>query len=125
VTAASLFAVVRWFPYQYAFINPIAGWDKGSRAWELDYWGVTAREGVERLAGEGLSPIAVIPASEPSRPFGGLTGEEVAVLAPPPQRSGIYAFLRWDSRIREEWCTVTFTITRDGQTLGQGGYCPK
>ena len=45
VVAASLFASIRWAPYSYAFINPVAGHDGDSRSWELDYWGVTGREG--------------------------------------------------------------------------------
>jgi 4-amino-4-deoxy-L-arabinose transferase-like glycosyltransferase len=123
VVAASLFATVRWFPYMYAYVNPVAGWDKSQRNWELDYWGVTAREGVDRLRDAGLNPIAVVPASEPSRPFGGLTEDEVAARTVP--KWGLYAFLRWDAHLQEQWCTRKFTIERDGLVLGEGGYCPK
>jgi hypothetical protein len=123
VVAGSLFATVRWFPYMYAYINPVAGWDTSQRNWELDYWGVTAREGVERLREAGLTPVGVVPASEPSRPFGGVTGEEADAAS--PTRSGRYAFLRWDAHLQEQWCARTFTIERDGHVLGEGGYCPK
>ena len=61
VVAASLFASIRWAPYSYAFINPVAGHDGDSRSWELDYWGVTGREGVTRLEKLGLSPVYVSP----------------------------------------------------------------
>lgn len=125
VVGASLFAVVRWFPYHYAFINPIAGWDKSTRNWELDYWGVSAREAVERLAADGLTPIAILPVSEPARPYGALSTKEVAQLTSPWEKTGIYVFRRWHWEIDQIKCAVTFTVERDGLLLGEGGYCPR
>ena len=125
VVGASVFAVIRWFPYHYAFINPIAGWDKSDRNWELDYWGVSAREATERLAEAGLTPIAIIPASEPARPYGALSQDEVAMLTSPWEKSGVYVFRRWHWELDQRKCEMTFTIERDGQLLGEGGYCPK
>lgn len=125
VVGASVFAVSRWFPYHYAFINPVAGWDKSDRNWELDYWGVSAREATERLAEAGLAPIAIIPASEPARPYGALSQDEVAMLTSPWEKSGVYVFRRWHWELDQRKCEMTFTIERDGQLLGEGGYCPK
>ena len=68
VVAASLAASIRWAPYAYAFVNPIAGSNKENRAWELDYWGVSAREGVRRLRRAGYSPIFVAPGQQPGVP---------------------------------------------------------
>ena len=51
IVAASLCASIRWAPYAYAFVNPIAGANKDGRSWDLDYWGVSAKEGVEASAG--------------------------------------------------------------------------
>ena len=121
----SLFAVVRWFPYTYSFINPIAGWDKSERNWELDYWGLTSREGVTRLREQGLDPIVVIPAPETARPFNVIGPEEGdAYTAATGQARGVYVFRRWDAVFRQDWCTRTFTIERDGLILGEGGTCP-
>ena len=125
VVGASMFAVVRWFPYHYAFINPVAGWDKSTRDWELDYWGVSSREGVERLAEMGVTPIAILPVSEPARPYGALSTTEVAQLTSPWERTGIYVFRRWHWEIDEVRCKVAFTVKRDGHLLGEGGYCPR
>lgn len=125
VAGTSLFATVRWFPYMYAFINPIAGLDKSDRNWELDYWGLTTREGVERLFAYGYDHVAVVPAPETGFPYGAQSQQDVDTEAPWPQKSGLYAFLRWDAQVPEQWCHVLFTIERDGQVLGQGGYCPK
>ena len=49
VVAVSLLASISWAPYAYAYLNPVAGADKNGLSWELDYWGVSAKEGVERL----------------------------------------------------------------------------
>ena len=125
VIAASTFAIVRWFPYSYAFINPIAGAQKEPRAWELDYWGLTSREGFTRLEADGLDPVAVAPAPETGRVFGAVDGETAnaaAVASGIPH--GVYFFRRWDAVFRQDWCTRTFTIRRDGQILGEGGTCP-
>ena len=125
VLAASAFATVRWFPYSYAFINPIAGAQKDPRAWELDYWGLTTREGVNRLRAEGLDPIAVAPAPETGRPFSVVNGETANAAAQATGiPHGVYFFRRWDAVFRQDWCTRTFTIERDGQILGEGGSCP-
>jgi len=125
VVAASAFATVRWFPYSYAFINPVAGAQKDPRAWELDYWGLTTREGVTRLRAEGLDPIAVAPAPETGRPFSVVNGEAAnAATATTGEPHGVYVFRRWDAVFRQDWCTRTFIIQRDRQTLGEGGTCP-
>ena len=59
VVAASLLASIRWAPYAYAYLNPIAGANKDGLSWELDYWGVSGKEGVERLRKLGYDPVAV------------------------------------------------------------------
>ena len=55
VVAASLVSSIRWAPYAYAYLNPIAASSKEG-SWELDYWGVSGKEGVERLERLGLRP---------------------------------------------------------------------
>ena len=120
---ASLFASARWFPYSYAFINPIAGWDKEQRNWELDYWGVSAREGIRTLNDLGVQPRAVIPYNDPVRPFDPsitqMPGDN-----PSGQPFGYYWFARWEfpSDIPFD-CDDLFEIRRDGHLIGRGGVC--
>lgn len=121
----SLSAVARWFPYTYSFINPIAGWDKSERDWELDYWGVTSREGVARLRVQGLDPIVVVPAPETGRPFNVIGPQEGSEYsAATGQARGVYVFRRWDRVFRQDWCARTVIVERDGLILGEGGICP-
>jgi MFS family permease len=118
VVAASLAASIRWAPYAYAFVNPIAGRNKEHRAWELDYWGVSAREGVQRLRAAGYSPVFVAPSQQPGVPFGAYNSK--------PETGGnsaLYVFIRWD-RASRGGCEVIFTIKRDGNLLGEGARCP-
>jgi hypothetical protein len=119
VVAASFAASARWAPYAYAFINPIAGRNTDGQSWELDYWGVSAREGIARLRREGLTSIQVQPAPQVGYPYGaepwtGSFGEN----------AGVYVFYRWGTRASDFGCTVVFTIERDGHALGEGARCP-
>ncbi len=120
VVAFSAWATARWIPYSYAFINPIAGWNHPERDWELDFWGITAFEGVDRLRQAELDPIGVLPTEETSSIFGGgsLTGVREAN---PSQPYGLFVFKRWDSAIGD--CEELFSIVRDGQVLGEGAIC--
>ena len=119
----NIFALARWFPYSYAFINPIAGANAPDRDWELDYWGVSAREGVERLRETGASEVIVIPNADMAVPYGGSRASDST--APPARMVGFYAFLRFGAELpNASECTDTFTIERDRQVLGVGGICP-
>jgi hypothetical protein len=118
IVATSLAASIRWAPYAYAYINPIAGHDKNGRSWELDYWGVSAREGIRRLQEAGFSPIYVSPSAQPGIPWGAYNSYPA-----PGIRGGLYVFLRW-TRAADFGCSVIFTIKRDGHVLGEGARCP-
>jgi hypothetical protein len=117
--AASLFDSARWAPYAYAYINPIAGHNTHSRSWELDYWGASAREGIDRLHKAGLTSATVQPTAQVGVPFGGVpyTGKFGA-------HSGIYVFSRWNFTAETFGCKVLFKIKRDGHELGEGAECP-
>ena len=117
VVAASLLASIRWAPYAYAFINPVAGIDKEGRSWDLDYWGVSGKEGVKRLQDLGYSPIHVEPSATVGTPYGAVEGPTVGGA-----QTGLYVFLRW-GRAADYGCTVVFTIERDGHVLGEGARC--
>jgi hypothetical protein len=118
VVSASLCASIRWSPYAYAFVNPVAGHDRTGRDWELDYWGVSGREGVRRLEQRGYAPVYVEPSQGVGVPWGAVDGDVVT-----GGRAGVYVFLRW-TRASDYGCSVLFTIERDGQVLGEGARCP-
>ena len=114
-------ATVRWFPYSYAHINPVAGLIKEPRIWELDYWGLSAREGVTRLQDLGASIVYVSPTANTSLPWGGSEpGLEQGDT--PSEEFGWYVFERWAADIPQQ-CRVEFEIRRDGHLLGRGGLC--
>jgi hypothetical protein len=123
--SSNLFATLRWSPYSYAFINPIAGYSSEKRHWDLDYWGVSAREGIERLEKiYSFDEIYVMPDGSSSIPYGGIglaRLEDLGLSNP----FGLYVFIRWNHRIVPETCDILFEIKRDRQTLGMGGVCPK
>jgi hypothetical protein len=118
VVAASFSSAIRWAPYAYAYLNPIGDIGHG-RSWDLDYWGVSAKEGVERLRRAGLDPIYVKPSQQP-----GVTWGAYNTSASPTPGSGLYVFLRWD-RASDFGCKVIFTIERGGHVLGEGARCPR
>jgi hypothetical protein len=120
VVVLGFWAVARWSPYAYAYINPVAGWDKSQRNWELDYWGVSALEGVTRLREAGLAPIAVLPTQITSSLVGSVGPDVASQIG--EDRYGLYVFNRVGASLGD--CTQTFTIERDGQILGEGGRCP-
>lgn len=118
VIALSLFASIRWSPYSYAFVNPVAGLAKG--AWEIDYWGVSGREGVTRLHELGLERSVVLPTDDVGVPWG---AEPTNGLIQSDQDTGLYLFGGWN-RASDFGCEVLFEIRRDGQLLGEGARCP-
>ena len=100
--------------------NPVAGAVKEPRIWELDFWGLTAREGAERLAEAGYPGPIVLPTANTSLPWG---GREPSDDVDATSVGSAYAFLRWDSAL-PPGCTLLFRIERDGHVLGIGGACP-
>jgi hypothetical protein len=98
-------------------VNPVAGRNADTRSWELDYWGVSAREGVRRLERLGLARIHVQPNDEVGIQWGALPGRTV-----PGRGEGLYVFLR-DNRAADFGCAVIFSIKRDGHLLGEGARC--
>ncbi|MBU6147198.1 MAG: hypothetical protein KGP10_03415 [Actinomycetales bacterium] len=137
VVAASCWATTRWAPYSYAYINPLAGATPNTAratdepAWELDYWGATAREGLTRTkracidAASRCAPFVIIyPESDTAEPYGGLN-EDDQLLAGRTEYA-IYEFWRggsWDTQVPADTCTERVTIRRDAQTLGRGYLC--
>ena len=118
----NIFATLRWAPYSYAFINPVAGMSE-QRKWDLDYWGLSSREGIERLSLSGFSkPVFVMPDASSSIPFG---GKGIAPVSTTDIPFNLYVFIHWNHKIVEDNCKIEFKIRRDNQVLGMGGYCLK
>jgi hypothetical protein len=118
----NIFATFRWSPYSYAFINPIAGLGN-QRNWDLDFWGLSSREGVERLRLlTKTQEVIVMPDSSSSIPFGGLNTYSIPDLESP---FNLYVYIHWNHKIVEPDCEILFRIKRDNQTLGMGGTCFK
>ena len=117
----SLYASWRWFPYSYAFINPVAGIVKEPRIWELDYWGLSVREGAERLRSLGFSSVGATPSANSAIPWN-VVDLDTLVRDAPAEPWGAYAFLRWNEQL-PDFCDQRFVIERDGHMLGVGGSC--
>jgi hypothetical protein len=119
---ANIFALIRWMPYSYAYINPVAGLGQ-SRNWDLDYWGVTAIEGVSKLRRDtGINKVVVMPDISSSVPLGSLPAGN---FQESNSNFGLYVYIHWNHKILREKCDVLFDIKRDNQILGMGGICPK
>jgi hypothetical protein len=120
IISLNLFATYRWMPYSYSFINPISGIGN-QRNWDLDYWGLSSREGLKRLSDSSKSDIFVVmPDNSSSIPFGGKHLNDLVGINKP---INLYVFIHWSHRIVEDHCKIDFTIKRDLQILGMGGFC--
>jgi hypothetical protein len=118
----NLSASVRWSPYAYAFINPVAGFSN-DRKWDLDYWGVSGIEGVTKVRQlTGINKVVVMPDSSSTYPVNSISSTS---LTDQERQYGIYVYIHWNHKILKENCNILFEIKRDNQTLGMGGVCPK
>jgi hypothetical protein len=114
------FATYRWLPYSYAYINPLAGFG-AQRNWDLDYWGLTSREGIKRLEDkDSTKNVFVMPDASSSLPFGGQGITDLTSVGSP---FSLYVFIHWNHKIVEDNCEIEFRIKRDNQVLGMGGFC--
>jgi hypothetical protein len=114
------FATYRWIPYSYAYINPVAGMGN-ERKWDLDYWGLSSREGIEKLNTLNSStPKYIMPDNSSSILFGGKSVTELSSIETP---FSLYVFVHWNHKIVEDNCKIDFKIKRDNQVLGMGGNC--
>lgn len=59
----------------------------------MDFWGLTAKEGVERLKDLGLNPMGALPIEETAGLFGGFS---LPIIVDEGQRNpyGLYVFKR-------------------------------
>jgi hypothetical protein len=114
------FATYRWLPYSYAYISPVAGMGN-ERKWDLDYWGLSSREGIKRLNDkDSTKTVFVMPDTSSSLPFG---GQGITDLTSVDSPFSLYVFIHWNHKIVEDNCKIEFRIKRDNQVLGMGGFC--
>lgn len=116
-----LLLVAQWSPYTYAYVNWYVNPDPRERPWELDGWGVTGVEGVERLRAIGAQLVAVAPSDFPVKIVGGQTYD--AVRDQNPRSFGFYQFIVGDLKPLPPGCRREFTIQRGGLLLGEGATC--
>jgi hypothetical protein len=120
VLLLNAFASYRWAPYSYAYINPLAGMGS-ERKWDLDYWGLSSREGIEKLNFLNSSTSKyIMPDHSSSIPFGGKGVTKLSSIETP---FSLYVFVHWNHKIVEDNCKIDFRIKRDNQVLGMGGNC--
>ena len=121
--ASNLYAGSQWFPYQYAYINEFAA-QAADRSWETDYWGLSAREGVEALLEEGAAEVVVEPTVGTSWWVGGRPWHHPDVVSLSTEdQLGIWLFARFDLDLDANNCTKIVEIRRAGVLLGFGGLC--
>jgi len=122
VPVSGLVGGFRWFPYMYAYVNPLAAWLDDQRAWEYDFWGTTVVEGTGRLRQLGVENVIVSPPIDVTG-----SGEVLGILLPRDVRSdeeyGLYVFNRWYAEVPDEGCREVFEIDRGGIVLGKGAIC--
>lgn len=114
-----------WRPYSYAFINPISNINKIDNYWDLDYWGVSAREGINILKNEyQVSEVLVTPSNDMGKPFGGSSYSSEAKIK--DETVGVYFFIRFNHEFSwDRNCKKQFEIKRAGLKIGEGGVCKR
>lgn len=122
IPLSSLIGSLRWFPYMYAFVNPITASLDDGRDWEYDYWGATIVEGTNKLRQLGATEVVVSP------PIDWTGSSEVLSIKQPgdiagDEEYGLYVFNRWYAKVPDEGCRKVFEISRGGIVLGIGAIC--
>jgi len=118
-----LLSTTIWFPYSYAYTNLIMNSKPSERNWDLDYWGVSSREGINTLiSSHGAKEVAVVPSNDMGQPYGGIYYSQDLLKSKQPV--GIYFYVRFqDSYAWNDDCEKKFEIRRAGHKLGEGGIC--
>jgi hypothetical protein len=121
IPATNLISVVRWFPYSYAYINEIGKLTGGERSWDVDYWGVSAYEGVSKLESYNVDALVAAPTKGTSFFLGAKDLMELNLQV--GEKYGFYKFYRFDNYGPDKDCLEVFVIVRAGFELGSGAIC--
>jgi len=147
----TLFEVSRWVPYEYAHKNVLHKIGSKDINWEMDYWGVSAREGAERLLNQyGLSEAIILPSGEMASAFGAssitsIEGDQITLAGDHKidRYFGVYLFNRftWSetadlplndckdaplakcNQMIPPKCKILFQVIHAGVILGKGAVC--
>jgi hypothetical protein len=115
----NIWAAVRWYPYSYAFVNPIAAGDTSKEMWELDGWAITSGEVSYEFSKLGITDV---------RSLGGDMPHNYPIYASKkttsPNKYGLYYLhQRQGPTPPPQGCKLAFSIERDGQSLAKGFVC--
>jgi len=149
--ALTIFQISNWVPYEYAFKNQLRNIGQYENNWEMDYWGVSTREGTEKLLNKyGLSEVIILPSGEMASPFGAssitsINGDKIELAGDHKiaEYFGVYLFERytWSETadlplndckdaplakcigMKPVKCKILFKVVHGGVTLGKGAVC--
>jgi hypothetical protein len=117
----SFLQILVWFPYNYAYLNEFESNFKPNLRWESDYWGLSSREGVDKLtfqfklksdvAGEG---------NYTNTPF-----EKSQIIEDYNENYfGLYYTIRNNNEFLPNNCRQIFEVKRLKTQIGVGYKCP-
>jgi hypothetical protein len=119
VLLLNFWASSRWFPYSYAFVNPIAAGDTNQENWELDGMGVTIQESLTIFDEHGIEQIEALGGDIPSN-----YSIYKRNLKYNSSLYGMYYIQQRNLPVEApNNCRILFEIKRDSQTLARGYAC--
>lgn len=114
----NLGSTLRWYPYQYAYLNEIASINDGTPEWEVDYWGLSQQEAVSRFKAQGVSSVKISGMQPVSMGIYGISNGS------PGAGEGLFFGIRGGQTGEiPQNCAEDFNITRDGVLLSRGFLC--
>lgn len=114
----NIVSTLRWFPYQYAYLNEISSMNDGTPLWEVDYWGLSQKEAVERLKSQGVNVVKISGMQPVSMGIYGISNGS------PANGEGLFFGIRGGQTGQvPENCVEEFSISRDGVLLSKAFIC--
>jgi hypothetical protein len=114
----NLASILRWFPYQYAYLNEIASINSGTPDWEVDYWGLSQQEAVSKFKEQGVSTVKISGMQPVSMGIYGISN------GAPGAGEGLFFGIRGGQAGEiPQNCVEDFNITRDDVLLSRGYLC--
>jgi hypothetical protein len=151
VFSITLGEISRWVPYEYAHKNALHNLGGQKINWEMDYWGVSTREGTDKLLNKyGLTEAIILPSGEMASAFGAasiteINGDQITLAGDHrlDRYFGVYLFNRftWSetadlplndckdaplakcTNMIPPKCEVLFEIIHANVVLGKGAVC--
>lgn len=118
--ALGVHKTIAWYPLNYAYTNEKLAMREKVRNWDMDYWGVSAREAIQRLEKmQNEIPIVILPTNEVGIPYGTTPLEQIGK----GESFYLYIFYRWDYTLEDYGCNKIFNVERNKIKLGEAGLC--